>query len=188
MTDKDKLEEVTNAMQGSNPTAEAGKKAERKRIPLTLPQAKLSVPEIPGFHLYWFRGTSQRLAQAHAAGYDWVRPEEVDINNTLLGGDASKTGSTDMGSRVSIAEGGDAADGSGNAIRLYLMKQPMEYYLEDQKLLQQRNDSIADTLTSAYRTGQVGGLTDGERPEDIASRYVDPKRGKVPELFRRKVK
>lgn len=183
----DKTQEVVDTMQGSNPTAISGKKAERKRIPLTLPQAKLAVPEIPGYHLYWFRGVPQRLAQAQAAGYEWVSPEEVDVNNTLLGGDASKQGSTDMGSRVSIVEGGET-DGSGNAIRLYLMKQPMEYYLEDQKLLQARNDSIADTLTEAYRTGQVGGPVDGERAEDRASRYVDPKRGKVPELFRRKVK
>ena len=25
----------------------------RKRIPMSVPKAKLSVPEIPGFHLHW---------------------------------------------------------------------------------------------------------------------------------------
>lgn len=181
----EKAAEAAAKMQKSNPSVQPGKTAgERKRIPLTLPTQKLQVPEIPGYHLHWFRGTQARIQQAQNAGYDFVRPEEVQINNVSLGGDASKTGNTDLGDRVSVA-GGDIDD-KGDAVRLYLMKQPMEFHLEDKKILQDRNDSIADTLTASYKTGQVGaGREAGETKEDAGLRYVGS-RTKIPEMFRRK--
>jgi hypothetical protein len=155
------------------------------RIPLSGPQRKLEVPKIPGYHLRWFRGTAQRLKQAEQAGFEYVSADEVQLSELSLGGDASKTGNTDMGSRVSVVEGGDV-DIGGQAVRMYLMKQKLEHFREDAAILQERNDSIADTLTAAYRTGTVGGKDQGETAEDLAQRYVDPKRTRVPELFRRK--
>lgn len=181
-----KAAEARAKMERQNPTASPDKTAaERKRIPLSVPQRKLEVPEIPGYHLRWIRGTTTRLAQAERAGYDYVSPEEVQLNDVLLGGDGSKTGSTDMGSRVSVVEGGET-DGTGNAIRMYLMKQKQEHYNEDQEIAQKRNDSVADALTASYAQGRVGGRAEGETMEDLASRYVDPKRSRVPELFRKK--
>jgi hypothetical protein len=183
-----KASRAREAMQGSNPSVLTQKApGERKRVPMTLPQLKLEVPDIPGYHLHWMRGTPQRLAAADRAGYEFVHPDEVEVNNLALGGDASKTGNTDMGSRVSIVEGSET-DSGGQAVRLYLMKQKMEWYLADQKILQDRNDAIADTLTANYRSGQIGGRAEGERAEDVAARYVDPRRTKIPELFRRKVR
>jgi len=168
-----------------NPSISPEKPLEaRKRIPMSLPVQKLEVPEIPGFHLHWMRGTAARLQQAERAGYVFVRPEEVALNNVSLGGDATKTGNSDMGTRVSVVAGD--TDDSGNAVRLYLMKQPVEYYLEDRKILQDRNDSIADALTASYRQGTVGGAAQGETQEDLGNRYVDTRRTKMPELFRRK--
>jgi len=181
-----KAAEARAKMELQNPAASLDKTAaERKRIPLSVPQRKLEVQDIPGYHLRWIRGTAQRLAQAERAGYDYVSPEEVQLNDTLLGGDGSRTGSTDMGSRVSVVEGGET-DGSGNAIRLYLMKQKQEHFLEDQEVAQKRNDSVADALTAGYAQGRVGGRAEGETMEDLASRYVDQKRSRVPELFRKK--
>lgn len=159
--------------------------AERQRIPMSVPQQRLQVPDLPGFHLYWFKGLPGRLAQAERAGYVFVSPDEVSLNDLSIGGDAKREGNTDMGSRVSYAEGSEV-DGQGNAVRLYLMKQPMEYYLEDQKILQARNDSVADALTAAYRQGHVGGNAPGEQAVDAVNRYVDPKRTRVPDLFKRK--
>lgn len=174
-------------MQQQNPSNAPGKPAaEMKRIPLSLPVQKLEVPEIPGYHLHWFRGTSARIQQAQRAGFEFVKPEEVKLNNLALGGDASKSGNSDMGDRVSVVAGD--IDDQGQAVRLYLMKQPMEYYLQDKALLQQRNDSIADAMTAAFRDGsaaQGAGLA-GERQEDVANRYVARSRTKIPELFRRK--
>jgi len=92
-----------------------------------------------------------------------------------------------MGSRISkVAGGGDMT--SGQPTRLYLMKQKLEWYEEDLKLVEKRNDAVMDALTSAYKTGGVGGPAEGETASDLASRYVDPRRLKLPEFFRKKRK
>lgn len=160
--------------------------AEMKRIPLSVPVLKLQVPEIPGFHLHWFRGTSARVQQAQRAGYVFVHPSEVQLNDVAIGGDGKRGGNTDLGDRVSVVAGD--MDDQGQAIRLYLMKQPMEMHLEDDKILQDRNASVADALTAAYRNGMVGGAAPGEGADDLAARYVNPTRSRVPDLFRRKTK
>lgn len=179
-------EKAREQMQKGNPANLPGKTAgERKRIPLSVPQRKLEVQDIPGYHTHWFRGTAQRLAQAERAGFEYVHPDEVSLTDVSIGGDAMKAGNTDLGSRVSRIEGGEV-DGNGQAVRMYLMKQKNEYWKEDQAILQERNDSIADSLTTAYRTGGIGGKDAGETAEDASLRYVDKKRSKIPELFRRK--
>lgn len=182
-----KAAEAKAAMEKSNPSVAPGKTpAERRRIPLSVPQRKLEVPEIPGYYCRWFRGTPQRLAQAEQAGFEFVGPDEVSLNAVAVGGDASKSGNSDMGSRVSVIEGGET-DGAGQAVRMYLMKQKLEFRREDNAITQERNDSIADALTAGYRAGAVGGTAQGEDASDIAARYVDAKRTRMPELFRRKV-
>lgn len=155
---------------------------ERKRVPMTMPVLKLEVPEIPGYHLHWMEGTAQRLMQAERAGYEHVDEEEVQVNETRLGGDATKSGNTDLGSRVSVVAGKEVG-GDGQPIRLYLMKQKQEWYEEDQKILEKRNTSIADTLTASFRRGVVGGQAEGETSEDVTRRYVNPVRTKIPDLF-----
>lgn len=183
-----KAADAASKLQKQNPsTGTAVEAPARKRIPMSVPQRKLEVPEIPGYYLKWIRGTPQRLAQAERAFFEFVRPEEIQLNNVSLGGDATKDGNTDLGGRVSVIEGSEI-DSGGQAVRLYLMKQKWEYYLEDQTISQQRNDSVADTLTASYRQGMVGGVSSGETAEDVASRYVDPRRSRVPELFRRKTR
>lgn len=182
---KENVAKVQQQMATSNPTVAEGKtKAERVRVPLSVPQRKLEVEPIPGYHLRWIRGTVQRLQQAEAAGFTFVTPEEVSINNTMLGGDASTQGSTDMGSRVSVVEGAEIE--GGQAVRMYLMKQPMQFYLEDAAINQQRNDSIAAALTQTYSQGAIGGRAPGETSDDVGNRYVDAARSKLPDLFRKK--
>ena len=175
-------------MDTQNPGAAPGRvEGERKRIPLSVPQRKLEVPDIPGYSLRWIRGTAQRLAQAERAGFEYVEEEEAQLNAVSLGGDASKSGNTDLGSRVSIVEGGEVGD-DGQAIRMYLMKQKLEYFHEDQEIVQRRNDSVAEALTAGYTQGRVGGQAEGETPEDLSRRYVDQKRSRVPDLFRKKAR
>lgn len=182
----EKAAEAKAHMDKQNPTVAPEKTSEeRKRIPLSVPQRKLEVPPIPGFHLRWFRGTPARLAQAKNAGYEHVREEEIALNNLALGGDATKGGNSDMGGTVSVIEGSEV-DSGGQAVRMYLMKQPMEYKLEDDKLIQDRNDSVADALVGAYTAGQVGGRDSGETQADVNARYVDKTRTRIPELFRKK--
>lgn len=184
-----KAAEAAAKMAKSNPGVAPGKPvAERKRIPLSVPQRKLEVPEIPGYHLRWLRGTPARLAQAQNAGFEFVSEDEISLNNVALGGDATKAGNSDMGSRVSVIEGGDT-DGQGQAVRMYLMKQKIEYKQEDDALIQARNDSVRDALVGQLGSGTIGMTGEGRPPEDAsdqAARYVPRGRAKIPELFRRK--
>jgi len=115
------------------------------RVPMSLPTQKLAVPDIPGYHLHWMIGTPSRIQQALKAGYEFVDPEETEVNNFGLADDASKSGNTDMGSRVSVLAGSDAGE-SGQGDRLFLMKIKQEWWEEDQKVLEQRNEQVAATL------------------------------------------
>jgi hypothetical protein len=181
-----KATEAAAKLQSSNPSVVPGKPAaERKRIPLSVPTRKLEVPEIPGYYLRWLRGTPQRLAQAERAGFEFVHPDEVQLNNVVIGGDASKDGNSDLGARVSLVEGSEIGE-DNQAVRIYLMKQKMEHHLEDQEISQKRNESVADALTASFRQGTVGGQAPGEQAADVAARYVDKTRTRLPEFFRKK--
>lgn len=159
----------------ANRTAKAS--AERKRIPMNAPVRKLEVPEIPGYHLHWFAGNRARLSQAERGGYEYVRPEEVELNAVSLGGDSAVSANTDMGSRVSIISGSDER---GQPEDLVLMKIKQEWYEEDQKLLETRNDAVASALT--------GGLAGGEAADagETGRRYVDKSRTALPAMFTKK--
>lgn len=137
----------------------------RKRVPMTLPKSRLSVPDIPGYHLYWFadRQGGGRLIQAMNAGYEFVEQTEVLLQEFGLGNDVSQNRNDDLGSRISIIGGA----GEGGAVeRLYLMKQRQEWWEEDQKALEGRNQSIMDTIK------RTGIKSDGEKPVDAQNRYV----------------
>jgi hypothetical protein len=88
---------------------------------------------------------------------------------------------------VSLVEGSEVGE-DNQAVRIYLMKQKVEHHLEDQAISQKRNDSVADALTASFQQGTVGGQAPGEQAADMASRYVDKTRTRLPEFFRRKVK
>jgi hypothetical protein len=129
-----------------NPSNAPEKKVKDKtRIPMSVPQLRLAVPEIPGYHLHWMLGTPARLAQAQKAGYTFVEDDEADVNNFDLGGDASASGNSDMGSRVSLVAGGDTG-ADGEATRLYLMKLPESDWESDQAKLAVLNDEVAANL------------------------------------------
>ena len=49
----------------NNPANKIGKTtSERKRIPMSVPVQRLEAPDIPGHHLHWFVGSSERLQRA----------------------------------------------------------------------------------------------------------------------------
>lgn len=137
VTDPIKPETLVNP---ANPPA----KSAGRRIPMALPTLKLSVPEIPGYVLYWFRGTGQRIQQALNAGYAFVERDELVLNGHGLATSYDVDGNTDLGTRVSVAAGGD--DAPGQAGRLYLMKIKKELWLEDEELVFDRHEQIAGQL------------------------------------------
>lgn len=162
-----------------NPGTNALSTAERKRIPMSVPVQKLEAPEIPGYHLHWFTGSAERLQRAIDGGYEFVDNREIKINSVSLGGDSAESGNTDMGSRVSIVSGTEIGK-DGQPMRLVLMKIKQEWYEEDQKLMEERNELVAKSL----RGGLFGAEKDA--PGDTRHRYVDAARTTIPDLFKPK--
>jgi hypothetical protein len=162
----------------ANPANAAEKrKSSRDRVPMSLPQQKLSVPDIPGYHLHWMIGRADRLAQAERAGYTFVNQDEVDMNTVGLADGGNASGHSDLGSRVSHVSGTDEA--GGQPVRLYLMKLPIEFWYEDQAKLAGVNENIAGVLR-----GDKGLQATGEGM-DNSNRYV-PKDAGNKNLFQPK--
>jgi len=130
-------------MAQTNPANSPEKKA-RARVSMSLPTLKLKVPEIPGFELHWFRGTSARLAQAQNAGYRFVTKEEVDIPEFGFANDAEGSGHSTLGENVTVSAGDELVDGQG--ARLFLMKIPKDLWDEDQVMIDKKHEQTAATL------------------------------------------
>lgn len=143
-----------------NPANQPEKRVtEATRIPMSIPVLQLEVPEIPGYHLYWF--LERNLARALRGGYEFVDPEETDIVNKGVADDPTASGSSDMGTRISRI---GSVDDQNKPELLYLMKIRDEWYQKDQAMLGERNDKIAQAL----RAGLVG----AEGDQDAAARYL----------------
>lgn len=171
---------MNSPMKNLNPATRSERKdSERKRIPMSVPVQRLEAPEIPGYHLHWFLGTPERIQRAIDGGYEFVDERDIKINNVTLGGDSAVSGNTDMGSRVSVVSGQEVGK-DGQPTRLILMKIKQEWYEEDQRLVEKRNDEVA----AALRGGHLG--EERENPQDARHRYVDKSRTAIPDLFKPK--
>lgn len=135
---------------------------EENRVPMSLPEQMLQVPSIEGYEMYWFADRPGRISRAIAAGWQFVEPGEVKINNFSLAGDFLKDGNTDLGSRVSLHGG---VNEQGASERLYLMKCKKEWYDKDMAAREARNDAVA----AALRGGNVG--SEKENRDDANKRY-----------------
>lgn len=147
--------------------ANAPEKAPRKRIPMALPTLKLTVPSIPGYHTYWFRGTPQRIEQAQNAGYEFVKRDEVQLNHAGLANSYAADGNSDMGTQVSV--------GDQDGTRLYLMKIRLELWQEDENQIEEHHEAIAAQLR-----GDKGIRAPGITAEDAKNIYS---RGESRNLF-----
>lgn len=146
-------------------------------VPMGAPVQKLQVPEREGYHRRWIRGDAGRIQKAMRAGYQFVAPDDVNLNNFGLGGDASTSGNTDMGSsRVSVISG-DKTDATGQPGRLYLMECPIDLYERSRQTMREINEDVADAL----KGGRIGSESDGA--SDKSARYVDKKKTAMPNLF-----
>ncbi len=145
--------------------------------PMDSATQRLEVKKRDGYHRHWFRGNPERIARAQKAGYRFVDQEDVTINNFDLAGDAKATGSSDLGSRVSVISGDDL-DNTNQPGRLYLMECPNHLYDISKNILEERNESVA----AALRGGKIGAESPetGETRADSNKRYV---KGNTPDLF-----
>lgn len=106
-------------------------RAPRKRIPFGAPRTKLEVPYKPeGYHLHWVNDDAGRIFAAQQGYYDFVTPEEVGMDKT-------------EDNKVKVLVGKNAQNGP---LFAYLMKIKQEYYEEDRKLINTRQDDFEKAL------------------------------------------
>jgi hypothetical protein len=160
--------EQTNPANGAEKSLPA-----RERIPMSIPVAKLAVPEIPGFHCHWMRGDDMRLKQALQAGYVFVDQDEVNLNRFGLADGAEDSGHTDLGSRVSVLGG---TGENGDAQRLYLMKLPLEFWDADQMKLEERQEKVAAALRGDKGFSKAGDDASNRYSKGESANLFQPKR------------
>lgn len=146
----------------------------RRRRSMSGGTQKLSLPEHitqamweKGFRLYWMRDDPGRLEAAKEAGYEFVKADEVAVNDFITPGNG------DLGTNVSRASG-DTREG-GQAVRMYLMKIKREWYDEDQQDLANMNERIDAILKRGVTQDKPDGLEGfTEVSQDRGTRYVKP--------------
>ena len=144
--DKAMSEPNTVKKSRGRPTNEA-KRAERpKRVPMSGQRLRMSIGEEdkdPAFHYAWINDQKDLIFRAKRAGYEHVLMSEIPSWGTP---DVDSAGGT--ASVISMPVGGK--------VNAFLMKQPMEYYEEDQQAKAQINqDRIAD-LMKELNSGKEG--------------------------------
>lgn len=109
-----------------------------KRRPFGVPVSRLGVSQdIEGFHLRWVNDEPGRLHAAQESGYSFVEPEEV--------GRESKDGDSRVKELVGVQRN------EKDPMYAYLMKIPMEWYLEDQE----HRNTAQDKFDEAIRKGML---------------------------------
>lgn len=127
-------------------------------IPMDMPVLSLGVPDVPGFKLYWALG--KNVLRMRRAGYSHVTPEDgIEVANGGMADDRAISGSTDLGSNVSVLAGSDIDPQTNEPERLYLMKIPIELWEKVEASREGRNEQIA----SALRAGVSGADNDPDR-------------------------
>jgi hypothetical protein len=137
--EKSQLNALANPAEPANNTVKDV--TSRTRIPMSIPIRKLECGEIPGYHLFWF--LDMNVPRARQGGYELVELEELPINQRGLANDSTLTGSSGLGGNIEVINGIGA---QGQLTKLVLMKIPLQWYLEDQKLLENRNQQIVDAI------------------------------------------
>lgn len=128
------------------------------RVPLTGFRDKLSVHgKNPNFYYYWVADTSEggsEIQRFKLAGYDFVQSNEVTV------GDVYVFKTENVGTIVRAP--------SGDGRFLYLMKQPMEWHLEDQSDYYDEIDAREEGLYRAQNEGgYVKKVVISDREEDF---------------------
>lgn len=130
----------------ARPKSKPDEKGRKTRVPFGNFRSKLQVTEgIKGYVLRWFNDQDGRIEQAVDGGYEFVSPDEV----SGIGQGELHQENSDVNARVSKI----VSRGATNPIRAYLMKIKKEWYDEDQRAKEGRNQMIDDAL----RRGEPGG-------------------------------
>lgn len=124
------------------------------RVPFGGLNYKLEVAnKDPNYYYYWFRNKGDEIARAALAGYEEVSrrqargyelPEEM-TNRDVHGGNQSVDG------RMEVYGG---RDDTGREYSMVLMRQPMEYHLQDHAADQALTDKVDEAITRQDFQGQ----------------------------------
>jgi hypothetical protein len=125
----------------SNPANPPERRKRQPRVSMANQRQRLQVPDLPGYRLYWFK--DENIPAAIDAYYEFVKRDEIYTNPIGIGNSHEESGNTDLGTNVSIVAGQNAA---GQPVRLHLMKLPLEYYREDQQMIEAKNMSIMEAI------------------------------------------
>ena len=139
------------------------KETKTKRVPIGGKRDILAVRnQDPNFVYRWVNDTPGRIERFKEAGYEVVQ-QDVEIGHKTV----------DRGSKVGSA----ITRQVGGLLTAVCMRIPKEWYDEDQKALENRNEQVA----AALRGGLLGAEKDGRG--DTQHRYVDKARTTIPDLF-----
>lgn len=113
-----------------------------KRRPFGVPVGRLGISrEIEGFHLRWINDEPGRIAMAQESGYSFVGPDEVGRTST---------------EEDKVKELVGVQRDEKTPLYAYLMKIPMEWYLEDKELRDQVQDKFDDAIRKGSLEKQAG--------------------------------
>lgn len=106
-------------------------RARNKRKPFGVPTSKLSIgTPIEGYHLRWINDEPGRIAKALEGDYVFAEPSEVGRESR-------------EDNKVKELVG---VNKDGSPMYAYLMKLPMEFYLEDKALKEEHDDKIEEAI------------------------------------------
>lgn len=140
-------EEIQMANTISEKTVVTSNTERKRRNVFNGTQTKLSVREqIPGYHLHVFTDTAQRIKEALDNGYEFVKASEVGgVDNNVV----SNNG--DLGDKVRFLVNPRS---EGSEQFGYLMKIRQEWFDEDQRSLQEKNNQIDTSVRKGKITGE----------------------------------
>jgi hypothetical protein len=145
---------------------------------MSTPMLRLETPEIPGFHSHWAR--DWQIPRFLAAGYQFVLSDEIPVNQRGIGTDTQISGNADLGSQIRLPAG---IGPDGKTEYLVLMKLAEELWLEDRKIIDDRNASVMNAI---FRGEKIIGTEKDANQDDSNLRYVDKERTKA--LFNRPIR
>ena len=161
------------------PKRKPGRPPNVKVLPDAIPNPEMPVPEKkarvpfggftyklevaykdPNYHYEWFKDVGDVLRRALSAGYEYVsyrtaRSLEELTNKDVHGGNQSLDDT--MRRHGGVGE-------YGREYQLVLMRQPMEFYVEDNATRMSKTDEIDDSI---YRREFTGGKTVGNSYGDV---------------------
>jgi hypothetical protein len=97
----------------------------------------------PNYHYHWINDTAGRIEEAAAGGYTFVSRNEISLAPGVI------EKNSELGDKVSMIVGKQE---SGDSLRAYLMRIPLDWYEANQAEQQLRCDQVDKVITQGRVT------------------------------------